>query len=156
MAEKKNSKAKKADYDPNAPHEAGMKIDVKDGNDHQMSKDFTVERITAATMVTLACNTVAQALNTEEGTPSRNATVRMCNKTFGDMRKSAETCRKAGDDFVADVLGRGIAAYEDYIAKHEASESMKAGEPGRANAIRDASDAMEHLADVMNDLLRAF
>ena len=147
MAAKKNSKAKKEDYDPNAPHEAGMKIDVKDGNDHQMSKDFTVERITAATMVTLACNTVAQALNTEEGTPSRNATVRMCNKTFG---------RKAGDDFVADVLGRGIVAYEDYIAKHEASESMKAWEPGRANAIRDASDAMEHLADVMNDLLRAF
>ena len=61
MAAKKNSKAKKEDYDPNAPHEAGMKIDVKDGNDHQMSKDFTVERITAATMVTLACNTVAQA-----------------------------------------------------------------------------------------------
>ena len=106
MAAKKNSKAKKEDYDPNAPHEAGMKIDVKDGNDHQMSKDFTVERITAATMVTLACNTVAQALNTEEGTPSRNATVRMCNKTFGDMRKSAETCREAGDDFVAARKGQ--------------------------------------------------
>ncbi len=127
-----------------------------DRAERPMSENFTVERITAATMVTLACNTVAQALDTEEGTPSRNATVRMCDKTFGDMRRSAEACRKAGDDFVADALGKGIEAYEAYLEKHRLSESMKAGEPGRANAIRDAADAMEHLADVMDGLLRAF
>lgn len=124
--------------------------------EHVMSKDFTVVRITAATMVTLACNTVAKALDTEEGAPSREAAVRMCNKTFGDMRKSAESCREAGDAFVADELGKGIAAYDAYLEKHNASEAMEAGTPGRVNAMKDADDALEHLADVMDALLRAF
>lgn len=138
----------------------GGRADAESGKGDKAERpapeNFTVERITAATMVTLACNTVAHVLDTEEGTPSRNATVRMCDKTFGDMRKSAEACRKAGDDFVADTLWKGIEAYEAYLNKHNVSESMKTDEPGRADAIKEAADAMEHLADVMDGLLRAF
>lgn len=133
----------------------GTPIDVKlEQYDGPTPKDFTVARIKAATMITLACNTVAQALNTDEGTDSRRAMVRSCDKTFGDMRKCAEEC--AGDDAVVGALNRGIEAYDAYLALHAKADSLEAGDPGRGAAVKEASAAMEHLADVMNEILHAF
>ncbi len=116
--------------------------------------DFTVARIEAATMITLACNTVADMLNTDEGTQSRNVSIRACDKTFRDMERAEEKCRKEGADDAADALAKGIAAYREYIAKHEAAESASPADKGKLKA--EATAATEHLAAVMNEILHAF
>ena len=115
---------------------------------------FTVARIEAATMITLACNTVADMLNTDEGTQSRNVAVRACDKSFGDMAKAEAKCRQEGAEDAADALAKGIEAYRAYIAKHEAAGSASPADKSRA--IEEAAAATEHLADVMNEILHAF
>ncbi len=123
---------------------------------HEMSPNFTVARIEAATMITLACNTVSDMLNTDEGTPSRNACVRACDKTFADMEKASIRCEKEGADDALAALRKGNQAYAEYKEKHEAAEKAPKDSPEKEALIKEAAAATEHLADVMNEILHAF
>jgi len=115
----------------------------------------SVSMVIAATMVTLACNTVAQAENTDEGTPSRRVKLKDCDKTFSDMRRCANENRDK-DPEISKILDEGADAYDLYLSKHKTVMDMDKDDPARVSAIDAANKAMDALDLKMADMLRAF
>ena len=117
---------------------------------------FTVLRIKAATVITLAANSVARAETTEEGTVDRNVMVKELDSSFMKVKICIEECAKENDTEVETYLRSGYDVYSDYIAKHERVNSLPAGDPARAAAIAEADKALDALDLKVSDLLRAF
>lgn len=114
---------------------------------------MTVSRISAATLVTLAANSIARAENTDEGTPSRRASLSMCDKCFGDLHTCAEKNRES-DPQVAEMLETAYQKYQAYLPLHE--RAMNAADADKAAAVKAADEALLQVDAMMGTLWSAF
>lgn len=114
---------------------------------------LTVSRISAATLVTLAANSIARAENTDEGTPSRRASLAMCDKCFGDLHTCAEKNRES-DPQVAEMLEAAYQKYQAYLPLHE--KAMDAADADKPAAVKAADEALLQVDAMMGTLWGAF
>jgi hypothetical protein len=117
---------------------------------------LSINRITAATLVTLAANSVARIENTDEGTPSRRASLTMSDKCFTDLKVCADRNR-TDDPAVAQVLDKGVEAYRFYLTVHKRADALEHCDTVAFKAACAEGDrALDTLDEIMGKMLSAF